>query len=142
MGVVAEYYLKSRWDAEVKIRFETMKTLPSSLNLRAVRPALFTAGGSEGFLLTKIMTIKTIDGELSSFPYAISIKSCDGAKASFLFYETAEVDWLINQLQVIRSNVQSLDKSMRGSVNFIKPNPKFSAMRQMLAESGGDHFNP
>jgi hypothetical protein len=82
--------------------------------------ALFTAGLGEGFLLPKNMTLKTVDGELNTQDFSISITNQSAQPVSFVFYDVAEVDWLIGQLKGIRSNIQTTDREIRKRVTFLK----------------------
>lgn len=57
---------------------QTMKTLPSLPHLRAVRPALSTAGGIEGFLLSEMKQTHYVYQITAGWQYYIGVRSCMG----------------------------------------------------------------
>jgi hypothetical protein len=93
-----------------------MKTLPLPPHLRAVRPALSTAGGSKGLLLPKNMIHETIRDkdevtELETFinaagsPVIIVRYKPEEQSSSevFVFECPDDIDWLVKRLRTLAS---------------------------------------
>ena len=131
---------------------QTMNPLPSPPYLRAVRPALSTAGGSEGFLLPKNMIVSkivnhnhaessiselTVQG--SSIGISESLNGRKWTRLQFDLHSYNDVYWLIGALTKVASQLKTKREQARNHqgnpdapVSLEQAKAKFSKMRDML----------